>query len=88
MNEKWQERTRLLAGEKTLERYANAHVLVVGLGGVGAYAAVSPATTRRLFSPSFKSISIPSVQAVAKVRDKMPTMSMLRFIFFGELVNW
>ena len=39
MNEKWQERTRLLAGEKTLERYANAHVLVVGLGGVGAYAA-------------------------------------------------
>jgi tRNA A37 threonylcarbamoyladenosine dehydratase len=39
MNEKWQERTRLLAGEKTIERYANAHVLVVGLGGVGAYAA-------------------------------------------------
>lgn len=35
----WLMRTRLLAGGDTLQRYKQAHVLVVGLGGVGAYAA-------------------------------------------------
>ena len=35
----WQQRTELLLGEEKMERIRNAHVLVVGLGGVGAYAA-------------------------------------------------
>lgn len=35
----WKQRTRLLLGEEKMERMAAAHVLVVGLGGVGAYAA-------------------------------------------------
>ena len=35
----WQQRTALLLGEEKMERIRNAHVLVVGLGGVGAYAA-------------------------------------------------
>ncbi|MFH1000189.1 MAG: tRNA threonylcarbamoyladenosine dehydratase [Bacteroidota bacterium] len=35
----WQERTRLLIGQKGLDKLASKHVLVVGLGGVGAYAA-------------------------------------------------
>ncbi len=35
----WQERTQLLLGEELTARLAAAHVLVVGLGGVGAYAA-------------------------------------------------
>lgn len=35
----WQERTELLMGEEALKKLASAHVLVVGLGGVGAYAA-------------------------------------------------
>lgn len=35
----WMERTSLLLGEDKLERLRQAHVLVVGLGGVGAYAA-------------------------------------------------
>jgi tRNA A37 threonylcarbamoyladenosine dehydratase len=35
----WQERTRLMLGEEGVAKLANAHVLVVGLGGVGAYAA-------------------------------------------------
>lgn len=35
----WMERTSLLLGEEKLERLRRAHVLVVGLGGVGAYAA-------------------------------------------------
>ena len=34
----WQQRTELLLGEEKMERIRNAHVLVVGLGGVGAYA--------------------------------------------------
>ncbi len=35
----WQERTHLLLGGDKLDRLREAHVLVVGLGGVGAYAA-------------------------------------------------
>ncbi|WP_299577540.1 tRNA threonylcarbamoyladenosine dehydratase [uncultured Sunxiuqinia sp.] len=36
---KWQERTALMVGDENLEKLQNFHVLVVGLGGVGAYAA-------------------------------------------------
>lgn len=35
----WQQRTELLFGKDKTERLRRAHVLVVGLGGVGAYAA-------------------------------------------------
>ena len=37
----WQERTRRLLGSHQLETLASAHVLVVGLGGVGSAAAES-----------------------------------------------
>ena len=37
--EQWQERTSMLLGEETLARFAASKVRVVGLGGVGAYAA-------------------------------------------------
>lgn len=36
---KWYKRTELLVGSTGIEKLRNAHVLVVGLGGVGAYAA-------------------------------------------------
>lgn len=35
----WQQRTELLLGEDKMERLRKAHVLIVGVGGVGAYAA-------------------------------------------------
>ena len=35
----WEERTQLMFGTDKLARLRAAHVLVVGLGGVGAYAA-------------------------------------------------
>lgn len=35
----WQERTELLIGKEGLILLKKAHVIVVGLGGVGAYAA-------------------------------------------------
>ena len=35
----WLSRTSLLIGEEALQRLAHAHVMVVGLGGVGSYAA-------------------------------------------------
>jgi tRNA threonylcarbamoyladenosine dehydratase len=35
----WLSRTELLVGNEGLEKLVNAHVLVVGLGGVGSYAA-------------------------------------------------
>ena len=38
-NEEWLQRTEILTGKERLERLKSAHVLVVGLGGVGAYAA-------------------------------------------------
>ena len=39
MSKKWLERTALLLGDEKLETLRQANVLVVGLGGVGAYAA-------------------------------------------------
>ncbi|MBQ8916730.1 MAG: ThiF family adenylyltransferase, partial [Alistipes sp.] len=39
MTDTWLERTELLLGEEKLATLRKAHVLVVGLGGVGAYAA-------------------------------------------------
>lgn len=39
MKNEWIERTRLLLGDEKMSRLADAHVLVVGVGGVGAYAA-------------------------------------------------
>ncbi len=39
MSEEWLSRTSLLLGEEKLKALQSKHVLVVGLGGVGAYAA-------------------------------------------------
>ena len=39
MTNDWLERTELLLGGQKLALVRQAHVLVVGLGGVGAYAA-------------------------------------------------
>lgn len=39
MGDDWNTRTELLLGKERMECLAKAHVLVVGLGGVGAYAA-------------------------------------------------
>lgn len=39
MEHNWQERTLLLIGQENIQKLANSHVLVAGLGGVGAYAA-------------------------------------------------
>lgn len=36
--EQWNDRTRLLIGDDGIDKLKNSHVLVVGLGGVGAYA--------------------------------------------------
>ena len=39
MSDYWKSRTELLLGKERMERLQNSHVLVAGLGGVGAYAA-------------------------------------------------
>src|SRR3954462_735177 len=39
MDTSWMERTGLLVGQKGIEKLINSHVLIVGLGGVGSYAA-------------------------------------------------
>lgn len=36
--ENWTDRTELLLGKDKMQRLRNAHILVVGIGGVGAYA--------------------------------------------------
>jgi tRNA A37 threonylcarbamoyladenosine dehydratase len=35
----WLSRTELIVGRKNLERLKNAHVIVIGMGGVGSFAA-------------------------------------------------
>ena len=37
--EDWKQRTTILLGDEKVKRLQQAHVLVVGVGGVGAYAA-------------------------------------------------
>jgi len=37
--EKWLERTALLFSEDKIEKLQNSHVLIVGLGGIGSFAA-------------------------------------------------
>lgn len=39
MMTEWLSRTELLIGKEALKKLQEAHVLVAGLGGVGAYAA-------------------------------------------------
>lgn len=39
LSEDWQSRTSLLVGQERLRRLGGSHVLLVGLGGVGGYAA-------------------------------------------------
>jgi len=39
MDNMWQTRTKVLLGDEKVERMKHLHVLVVGVGGVGAYAA-------------------------------------------------
>lgn len=39
MEKSWQKRTALLLGQHCVDKLQHAHVLIVGLGGVGAYAA-------------------------------------------------
>lgn len=39
MSTEWLSRTELLLGDEKMDKLRNSHVLVVGLGGVGAYAA-------------------------------------------------
>ncbi len=39
MNETWLSRTKLLIGNEQIKHLKDAHVLIVGLGGVGAYVA-------------------------------------------------
>lgn len=34
----WLERTELIVGEEKIEKFKNAHVLIVGLGGIGSFA--------------------------------------------------
>ena len=44
-DERWDSRTRLLLGDEAMKRLGRAHVLVVGVGGVGGYAAEMLART-------------------------------------------
>lgn len=39
LDRKWLSRTALITGDEGLDRLAAAHVIVIGLGGVGSYAA-------------------------------------------------
>lgn len=71
-NENWQERTELLIGNDKINILNNAHVLVVGLGGVGAYAAENlcragigemTIVDGDFFNPSNKNRQLPALES-------------------------
>ena len=70
----WQQRTGLLLGEEKMERLRNAHVLVVGLGGVGAYAA------EMLCRAGVGRMTIVDADTVQPTNINRQTASFLRFI--------
>ena len=39
MNDAWMSRTKLLVKEEGLNKLKSAHVMVIGMGGVGSFAA-------------------------------------------------
>ena len=63
MTDNWLERTTLLLGEEKLEQLRRAHVLVVGLGGVGAYAAemIARAGVGRMTSADADTVSATNI---------------------------
>ena len=66
----WQQRTELLLGEEKMNRIRNSHVLVVGLGGVGAYAAemiCRAGVGRIIFSESSNNFSQPAESSIKRL---------------------
>ena len=57
MSYNWNTRTELLLGADRMERLAHSHVLVVGLGGVGAYAAKQICRERKQYQPPTASVT-------------------------------
>ena len=87
MTENWQQRTCLLLGEEKTERLHRAHVLVVGLGGVGAYAAemLCRAGNRQL--PALHStLGQPKAEVLAaRFRDINPEVQLdVRTVFLKD----
>ncbi|NOQ25759.1 MAG: tRNA threonylcarbamoyladenosine dehydratase [Bacteroidales bacterium] len=71
-SENWQERTELLIGKDKINILNKAHVLVVGLGGVGAYAAENlcragigemTIVDGDFFNPSNKNRQLPAMES-------------------------
>ena len=75
MNNNWLERTELLLGTEKLAMIQQAHVLVVGLGGVGAYAAEM--LTRSGVGKLTSTIGTPKANILAeRLRDINPDIEL------------
>ena len=55
----WQERTAMLVGEEMLEHFRNSTVAVIGVGGVGGYAAEMIVRAGVTFLPRHPHSSLP-----------------------------
>ncbi len=62
-NREWRQRTELLIGKEVIEGFSNSHVLVVGLGGVGAIAAemIARAGVGRMTIVDADSVSVTNI---------------------------
>ena len=83
----WQQRTALLLGDEKMERLRKAHVLVVGLGGVGAYAAemicragvgrIQPTNINRQLPALHSTLGQPKAEVLAsRFRDINPDIQL------------
>ena len=82
MSNNWLERTTLLLGEDKLQLLQRANVLVVGLGGVGAYAAemIARAGVGRMTIADADVVSESNInrQIIATSKTKTSTKASLR----------
>ena len=74
----WLERTELLLGKEKLDLLRKAHVLVVGLGGVGAYAdAVAPSNINRQLVALHSTVGRQKAEILAeRLRDINPEIEL------------
>ena len=84
--EEWLSRTEQLLGKDTLSALQNSHVLIVGVGGVGAYAA-DPTNINRQLIAMHSTVGKPKTQILAqRLLDINPRLNIhIKQLYMDEV---